>query len=60
MLKMNEETLLKLIDLNQIAIQELGSQIGQDLMRIEQRLERVEDFMNQYYKNKVKEIKEDE
>jgi len=31
----------------------LFSQIGQDMKRLEQRLERVEDFMNQYYKNKI-------
>jgi len=35
----------------------LFKQIGQDLMRITQRLERVEDFMFQYYKNKLKVLK---
>ncbi len=32
----------------------LFSQIGQDLKRLEQRLERLEDFMNQYYKLQIK------
>jgi len=39
---MNEETLLKLIDLNQIAIQELGSQI--ELLK--QKITRVEEITN--------------
>jgi hypothetical protein len=44
--------------MNQEDNETLFKQIGQDLMRIEQRLERVEDFMFQYYKNKIKEVKE--
>jgi hypothetical protein len=43
--------------MNQEDNETLFKQIGQDLMRIEQRLERVEDFMFQYYKNKIKEVK---
>jgi len=51
---MKEETLLKLIDLNQIAIQELGSQI--ELLK--QKITRVEDRNNELVNNILKYHKE--
>lgn len=48
----NKDVYLKLIDVNQFAIK----QLGEDIELIKSRLSRIEDAINQFSRNKIKEI----